>query len=1377
MQRLFKVSSKNHGSGSVLFEWQPNGSFLATSGKNGLVHIFDRQGEQYDEVALDTRSQVIALRWDADGSTLAIAQQDKTVIALWKLSTRTIQQLDTSLKDPPSYLCWNCSGSLLAIGTVKGNLVIYDKSSSRILPIVGKHSRRITCGAWNSQDQLVLGSDDRMMTLSNAKGDTIDQRELSQSALQIKFGRGRGEATEETLVAINTGKSILILYLLDPNHPLELTFQTYYGSVLYFEWFGDGLLIIVFSLGYLIEISTKLDEIGEEVFSGRFFSERIYAASYSPILNRTALSGDSGLKVVDMVTNTEIATDTIKLVEADENEANAMSFTSDGQILTVATHGGIVQNFLAKMPKIFDFYSKYIAFMSSLREISVVDVTGRDSMMQVAVSIEPSFVALGPRHIAVGINTEVHYYRCDGNFNELVEEKQYLGRVVQIKLNREYACVLYDGIAHLHRIEPSNSTKQARDNDRESQIFPGNNEDRSIHISSIDLTKEFFIYATSNGTGNIDFFYLQEWSALLGSSYHHVDGVGISLMAPNRAGTRVVFIDSRRRCYLLNSTTREVLYLPAIENSIQQILWDMSDPSVFITTQTNSFSLFHYTDSSVNGAEVTELGYLEVHDDGAVVIAPHETKISHDLAPILIYDGIVTCQHTSGKLETIVACSHDQIQKSQRSNPSIEQEKASFCQNLSLLRLEAAWQCAMRIDQRDYWLALAGRAMHTLNVSIAKRVYRKLGDAAMVMNLSRIEDVEEKSLLAGHLSLLLGAYMEAKRHFLNSTDPMAALEMQKHLLQWDQALKLADSLAVDMVPDLSLSYANQLEFRGEYEGALKMYEHVTNATDASGAMVVCSDIVRRKSIAGVARCTFHLGDVRRGFRILAEVDDPTTCRDCASILESIKQYTEAAQLYERGDQPEKAVLIYIQMKNLIKAAPLMEKVQTPKLHGQYGRAKEAAGDFQAASEAYEAANDMDNVVRIQLEHLNNIEKAFEIVRATKSSEGALSAAKYCTKAGYFPIAIEFLLLANKEDDAFQLAMTHHEVATFTQLLGEKISAERAGKVASYYETSTHKNPAVAANFYQICGNYHKAVRLYLQCGDAFVSKAIDVVGKARNDMLTHTLIDYLMGETDGIPKDPHHIFRLYMALGNYAQAAKTALIISRQEQDLGNYKVAHDVLLETYRQLTLYKIHVKQDLSHGLMLLHSYVLVKKLVKRNDHSTAARMLLRVAKHLSKFPTHASNILISTVIECQRAGLRAYSYEHAMILMRPEYRNSIDKEIRRKIEAIVRRPSKEQPSDPTSPCPYCQNEVLQDELDCSKCKNHIPYCIASGYHMVKQDWSVCPHCAMPAIFMQFEAHLKTESSCPMCESSVEAEAVLRVSENEIVAEGVDLPATTA
>lgn len=49
------------------------------------------------------------------------------------------------------------------------------------------------------------------------------------------------------------------------------------------------------------------------------------------------------------------------------------------------------------------------------------------------------------------------------------------------------------------------------------------------------------------------------------------------------------------------------------------------------------------------------------------------------------------------------------------------------------------------------------------------------------------------------------------------------------------------------------------------------------------------------------------------------------------------------------------------------------------------------------------------------------------------------------------------------------------------------------------------------------------------------------MGKARNDMLTHTLIDFLMGETDGVPKDPNYIYRLYMALGNYSQVGSRSL--------------------------------------------------------------------------------------------------------------------------------------------------------------------------------------------------------------------------------------------
>lgn len=47
-----------------------------------------------------------------------------------------------------------------------------------------------------------------------------------------------------------------------------------------------------------------------------------------------------------------------------------------------------------------------------------------------------------------------------------------------------------------------------------------------------------------------------------------------------------------------------------------------------------------------------------------------------------------------------------------------------------------------------------------------------------------------------------------------------------------------------------------------------------------------------------------------------------------------------------------------------------------------------------------------------------------------------------------------------------------------------------------------------------------------------------------------------------------------------------------------------------------------------------------------------------------------ILTSTVIECQRSGLHGSAFTYASMLMRPEYRQSIDAKYKRKIEQIVR-----------------------------------------------------------------------------------------------------------
>ena len=82
--------------------------------------------------------------------------------------------------------------------------------------------------------------------------------------------------------------------------------------------------------------------------------------------------------------------------------------------------------------------------------------------------------------------------------------------------------------------------------------------------------------------------------------------------------------------------------------------------------------------------------------------------------------------------------------------------------------------------------------------------------------------------------------------------------------------------------------------------------------------------------------------------------------------------------------------------------------------------------------------------------------------------------------------------------------------------------------------------------------------------------AIEVVGSSGQGHLSRQLIDYLMGETDGIPKDAKYLFRLYMARNQYKEAAKTAIIIAREEQAQGNYRNAHDVLFNMYQVRTIF---------------------------------------------------------------------------------------------------------------------------------------------------------------------------------------------------------------
>jgi WD repeat-containing protein 19 len=321
----------------------------------------------------------------------------------------------------------------------------------------------------------------------------------------------------------------------------------------------------------------------------------------------------------------------------------------------------------------------------------------------------------------------------------------------------------------------------------------------------------------------------------------------------------------------------------------------------------------------------------------------------------------------------------------------------------------------------------------------------------------------------------------------------------------------------------------------------------------------------------------------------------------------------------------------------------------------------------------------------------------------------------------------------------------------------------------YYEDE--KDYANAAHYYSKIGDYPRAIKLFLQCDTQHIDAAIGVVKKAQgqpgSELLVRQLHDFLIGETDGKVKDLNYIFRLYMAIGEFGQAASTAILIANQEQVNGQYSVAHSILYAMHQDLCREKLPIPNELRRNLLLLHSYTLAKKMSVKKDHEQAARMLVRVAKNISRFPSHVVPILTSTVIECQRAGLKKDSLEYAKILLRPEHKPKIMAQYVKPIEGIVRRPPTQEELDKektekASPCPYCAFDLPETLLDCPSCKNNLPYCITTGKHMLMSDWTECPSCRFPTLYSAFVSHISTsaDKKCCMCDQVVNVADVIRI-----------------
>mmetsp|Transcript_36982 Transcript_36982/g.82211 ORF Transcript_36982/g.82211 Transcript_36982/m.82211 type:complete len:1366 (+) Transcript_36982:300-4397(+) len=1343
MKHLFALGVDLFGDGRVIFEWSPKGNFLAAAGAKRKVNVFDRNGRLYDEIALpqpemptgDVRaSSVVQLQWDPSGELLAILPNGNSIIYMWSSISREIQKIDTEFKTQEfSAMSWSKNGMYLAVGTGKGNLLLYNSRERKRTPYVGKHTKKITCIAWNKDNLLATAGMDRVVSITDGtSGETTRTFQIKGDPhdLCVSDKKDDGYAKhEENTYSVNVARKTIYIMQCgsEGDKPLELAFLDQYGAIQKHLWFGDGYIFVAFRSGQVVVVSSHAREIAEEIHSGKYL-DVLADVSYSPSLGRVALVGSSCVRVMN-ASGTDFSEIKADAIDLDANiTLDRVGWTRDGQVLTISTTTGQVYSYLAALPVVFDYYQTKVIYLTSLLEMSVVDVTRRATTSRIDIESEPAFCGLGPGHAALGMNNQVWFYRLSGASSRPVNRRDYMGSVQSIKLNATHAAVLLEGRVLVHPIE----TEAGRSMDEFDMALPPPGSNQTI--TSIAVTSHFIITASRQGV--LSYYLTQDCSPV--NEYRHDDGAVLRIF-PQPEGSRLIFDDEKGNINLFNPVNDQVLVVPNFNNRAENIMWDVSDPSLFVIADTSALYVYLHYPVSLTGAKVELIGKQPLP-------ATH--------TPLMCTNGNVGCRLKNGSLDSVILDTHRALQINDALSRAAPQRRFQQC--LKLCRIKAAWECAVQMRSQDAWRQLGLAALEVLDVDMAIACFRMVGDPSMVLSLETIRNYEDKNLLSGHIMVLLERdHAQAQELFLRSSNPKAALEMRKDLKHWSEALKLAEQLDPDSIPLICKEHAASLEMIGEYSLAKTHYQQ------AMDSLMGHSDKELELACrAGIARTTLQMGDIRQGRSMALQLNSQPLFKECAQILEGLQQLTEAGEMYERAGQYERAASIYIQTKNFAAATPLMAKVSSSKLQLQFAKAKEAEGRYAEAAAAYEAAGDMDSVVRLALEHLGAPQRAYAIVRKTQSVEAAGQLAKFCLQSQDFQGAVEFLLLAGQMDQAFDIAQKYNEMDTFARIVTASAKPVDYQRIAQYYESRGEYDKA--GDMWSSSGQDAKAVQLYLKVGNNMaLDKAIAVVEKTKNHNLGVLVLDYVNEEKDGSAKDEYR-FKLNIAMGQYTDAAKDAMEMARFEQEEGNYRVAHDKLFATVKQLEGLHKAVPSELLRMLMLLHSYTLVKSLIAIEDHTTAARMLIRVARNISKFPKHVVPILTSTVIECHRAGLKKTAFEYASMLMRPEYRNQVAMKYKKKIELMVRKPDKdaEEAEEALLECPFCNMPGPETELQCISCQNIIPFDISTGKRMTLADWSECPTCKFPCSARQFIRILAAERRCCMCNEEINLDTVRKV-----------------
>ena len=486
--------------------------------------------------------------------------------------------------------------------------------------------------------------------------------------------------------------------------------------------------------------------------------------------------------------------------------------------------------------------------------------------------------------------------------------------------------------------------------------------------------------------------------------------------------TIVSFIDNQQKGYVFSSSTGVVTEIQNWKVDTVEMLWQQggcNSAELFIGWSTSQMYIYAYHPSTWKEASATFL-----------LVASVDFPLVQQ--PLLFKNDKIIDFERDGKINSYILKCFKAFDAGEmvRTYPT-EADKIQYLITLSTLgKSECLRKYEACISSPKIWSTVAEHMLMHLQLKDAKMIYGEiLHDLGMTKTLKRIESVEDQYEVQGHIAVLFEMFQYAKDCFLKSRSPKEAVLLLMDLLEWKEALKLAEEHAPDQLGKILFEYAMQLEIQGKYSDALTLLSRLPIQSS--------NPSIEKEKNEGVIRITCATGNVINAMNLLNNVRDAIILKECALLLQSISQFTEAATLFEKGEFWKDAAICWIKSKNFHRAEVALNRTKSKQPYIVLGNAYVKEKMYLEAGAAYEMAEHYDGVVSVLIDCLADLEGGAELARKTKSFESCKRLGNHFSRLGNHARAIEFYVLSGLNNKAFRIATEHNLMHQFISFMEAK----------------------------------------------------------------------------------------------------------------------------------------------------------------------------------------------------------------------------------------------------------------------------------------------------------------------------------------------------